>query len=138
MKTKAAKESHKRWVARNYEKYRATTNRCSRAWRLLNPDKDRIHRQTYRRNHPGRGLYYYGITEEVFRALCKAQDNKCAICGSSVEGRLSVDHDHKDGCIRGLLCRTCNLGLGLFKDNQELLIKAAGYLDRAAKKASPL
>lgn len=122
------KESHKRWVAKNYKKYRDITNRCKRDWDLRNPDKVRIYRQRYRRTHD---LHYYSITEEVYQHLYKIQDGKCAICKSKVnDKRLSVDHDHLDGEVRGLLCSACNMGLGLFRDNPESLIKASEYLIR--------
>ena len=66
----------------------------------------------------------------------------CGICGSLVSGsphtdRLSVDHDHSccpdynntcGSCVRGVLCHSCNLGLGYFKDSKELLTKAMDYL----------
>jgi len=44
------------------------------------------------------------------------------------EPRLAVDHDHKNGEVRGLLCHRCNVGLGNFQDNPELLLKAYKYL----------
>ncbi len=81
----------------------------------------------------------FGITLEQYEIMLKAQDGKCAICGRSENGRgcrggvkdLAVDHDHKpDGKIRGLLCSPCNQGIGLFKDNPELLEKAIAYLRR--------
>jgi hypothetical protein len=57
------------------------------------------------------------------------QNGLCYICQSDNNGRLlAVDHDHITGNIRHLLCINCNLGLGNFKDNQELLIKAVLYL----------
>lgn len=58
----------------------------------------------------------------------------CKICGepekTKKQGtlrRLSIDHDHRTGKVRGLLCYYCNLGLGKFKDNPELLMKAYLY-----------
>ena len=56
----------------------------------------------------------------------------CAICGthqSEMKIRLSVDHDHTTGKIRSLLCKSCNIGLGEFKDRVELLKKAISYLE---------
>ena len=71
----------------------------------------------------------YGITLEEYDSMVKKQENKCLICGSdngSIE--LSVDHNHLTGGIRGLLCTSCNVGIGCFKDSPELLQKAISYL----------
>jgi hypothetical protein len=71
----------------------------------------------------------YGITAEQYDAMLLKQDNKCAICLQEDKGkRLAVDHCHKTGRIRGLLCGNCNLALGLLQDNPDLLNKAAAYL----------
>lgn len=74
----------------------------------------------------------YGITREEFDAMSKAQDNLCAICEQSPaetgKTRLSVDHCHKTQKVRGLLCDKCNIGLGMFRDNPELLARAIRYL----------
>lgn len=77
----------------------------------------------------------YGITADDYAALHAAQGGRCLICGDveTVErkGRtrqLCVDHDHATGAVRGLLCSRCNAGLGLFLDDPERLIAAAGYL----------
>ena len=66
----------------------------------------------------------YGITEEEYDKLLKAQDFKCAICEKTEEksGRkLSVDHCHTSNNIRGVLCTACNTALGKFKDDVHLL-----------------
>jgi hypothetical protein len=62
--------------------------------------------------------------------MLKNQNNVGWICkGSTRDGRsLSIDHCHKTGKIRGLLCKDCNIGLGHFKDNIKLLQKAEEYL----------
>lgn len=74
----------------------------------------------------------YGITIEEYQGILQKQNNKCAICGCppefSAKGSLAVDHCHKTNKIRGLLCGECNLGLGKFKDRQDLLSKAIEYL----------
>lgn len=73
----------------------------------------------------------FGITLDQYNRLVAEQENKCWICGShhSWNGhRLAVDHDHKSGRIRGLLCKACNVGLGNFQDRPELLERAAQYL----------
>lgn len=73
----------------------------------------------------------YGITESDYLLMYENQQGVCAICfGKSTlkSGRLAVDHCHKTGKIRGLLCRHCNSGLGLFRDNAENLDRAIKYL----------
>lgn len=81
--------------------------------------------------------FRYGLTDEMFNALLAKQDYKCAICPTSLcdngEGRndnnrLQVDHCHKTGAIRGLLCGRCNTGLGRFCDDPALLRGAIKYL----------
>lgn len=79
-------------------------------------------------------LVRYGITLETYRALEQSQNHCCKICGKHKTdnryGILDVDHDHKTGEIRGLLCNNCNRGLGSFKDSQTNLLKAIQYLKR--------
>jgi hypothetical protein len=79
-----------------------------------------------------------GISNEKYQALFEAQGGKCAICGviaghRSRYGkvcRLAIDHDHRTGQVRGLLCNSCNRGLGRFKDSIEYLEAAIRYLKR--------
>lgn len=70
------------------------------------------------------------INEDDFISLLVTQGPYCAICGNFIEGRdLNLDHDHRSGKLRGLLCNRCNMGLGYFRDDEGLLNKAAKYLE---------
>ena len=74
----------------------------------------------------------YGITSDQYRVLLESQGYKCKICGSETAkgyGSFHVDHDHKTGRIRGLLCQGCNTSIGKFQDNPKLLRRAADYLE---------
>ena len=78
----------------------------------------------------------YGITPEHYNELFEAQKGCCKICGrhqSELKKTLHIDHDHKTGYVRGLLCRGCNHGLGNFTDNPELLRQAIKYLTFISK-----
>lgn len=66
------------------------------------------------------------LLEERRRAYEARATGICVICGDT--GSVVVDHDHKTGMVRGALCINCNLGIGHFKDNPELLEYAALYL----------
>lgn len=84
--------------------------------------KDTMRRNSYKK---------FGITIEQYNELLMAQDGRCAIChGPSTREHFDVDHDHVTGIVRGLLCSSCNIGLGYFKDNPMLLKDAATYLER--------
>lgn len=71
----------------------------------------------------------YSITPEEYDGLLAQQRGLCAICEESPEGVLHVDHDHVTGAVRGLLCNTCNVGIGSLKDDSALLRAAAEYLE---------
>ena len=72
----------------------------------------------------------YGITKQDYEEMLARQGNACAICSDPLNGyrNLHIDHDHVTGQVRGVLCRSCNLALGKFRDDPDLLIKAADYL----------
>lgn len=70
--------------------------------------------------------HYYGVTPEQFEAMLTEQGGGCKIC-RAIEP-LSVDHCHAKGDVRGLLCRRCNSGLGMFRDNPDFLRAAIEYL----------
>lgn len=76
------------------------------------------------------GLRKLGLEPEDYDRMFEEQDGKCAICRKpEVSGkRLAVDHDHETNRVRGLLCRNCNVALGLLKDDVERLQNAVCYL----------
>jgi hypothetical protein len=107
-----------------------------RAWRLANPDKVRAYKRaeyqrnknTYRANNR---LRRFGITVERYDELLDEQSHVCAICEKPEAlgyKQLAVDHDHATGAIRGLLCHHCNVAIGHFFDDADLLMAAAAYL----------
>ena len=112
---------------RSYKKNKVKIYARLKAWYKKNPMK----RSAYERN--SRLKYDYGITSEDFEKMRQAQNGVCAICHCVPEGNLSVDHDHKTGKIRGLLCMNCNAGLGNLRDNLILVLNAAEYLKNAEK-----
>lgn len=78
----------------------------------------------------------YNLTLKEYENLILEQNNKCSICSKELNGKKepAVDHDHITGKVRSLLCSTCNMGLGNFKDNTSLLSEAILYLERHTKK----
>lgn len=72
----------------------------------------------------------YGLELEDFENMLKIQNNRCAICGSEDWGKVSpsIDHDHKTGIVRALLCNRCNRTLGFLEDSPSLAMKMYKYL----------
>lgn len=90
-------------------------------------DCDKLKTKEYRLNR-------YGISKIEHKNLSIFQDYRCAICSKrEIYKELSIDHCHITGKVRGLLCTKCNMGLGLFEDNTDLLILAATYLEESRK-----
>jgi len=87
---------------------------------------------------PYRRLQFdFGLTLEDYEKMSDSQGGLCAICCKpetatqlGVLKRLSVDHDHKTGKVRALLCMKCNLAIGYADDNIELMEKAIQYIRR--------
>jgi hypothetical protein len=71
----------------------------------------------------------YGITSIIYHEMLKGQEGKCKICNMTPDDTLHIDHCHTTGKVRGLLCKSCNTALGLFKDNKDSLKSALIYLD---------
>jgi hypothetical protein len=72
------------------------------------------------------------LWEKAVYGKCKEElgEQKCAICASTE--KLHIDHNHETGVVRGLLCGTCNAGIGMFRDKIELLKNAIDYLGKDA------
>lgn len=75
--------------------------------------------------------YKYGITKEQYKELLLIFGEDCCICTKKFKGTPHIDHDHTTGKIRGLICRSCNAGLGLFKDDVDSLARAIIYLNQS-------
>src|SRR5262249_24513636 len=72
----------------------------------------------------------YGISLREFYELLDRQNHACGICERPFDHTPHVDHCHLTDWVRGLLCRSCNLGLGHFEDNPVFVVKAARYMAR--------
>lgn len=69
----------------------------------------------------------YNLSLDELKWFEEEQQGRCAICGDKT-GKLFIDHDHKTGEVRGLLCHFCNSGIGLFRDDPDRLNSAIKYL----------
>ena len=100
---------------------------CAKLWKP-SPEALKISRQKTREWNR---LKSSGFTQKEYEAKLKEQNYKCAICGTTDSGPMDfhADHDHKTGQKRGVLCHKCNTGLGLLKDNVEILCAAIEYLN---------
>lgn len=116
----------KDWERRN------PNNNSGNNWLKNNPEKAKQH---LAKSHIQRT---YGLTHDQHQALWNSQDGKCAnrACGFKSEKlfspmleRLDVDHDHKTGKIRGLLCRPCNQALSRVQDDMSVLKGLIAYLE---------
>lgn len=73
----------------------------------------------------------YNITLKMYNQMLIDQNNKCKICNrhaNDLPKNLDVDHDHITGKVRGLLCGKCNMGIGYFQDNIEIINNALLYI----------
>ena len=101
---------------------KSCTNKKNSEWREANPDKAKESQRGTRRK------LEYGLSKEEYNYLINKQEYLCCICKCNIDNGAAVDHCHSSGKIRGILCRQCNSGLGLFKDNIISLQNAIDYL----------
>jgi hypothetical protein len=104
----------------------------SKEWRLKNKDKVIANSRIQNKKQH---LRKFNLTQEDYNRLEIACGNKCSICLGSqtykIKGqtrRLDIDHCHKTGKVRGLLCSNCNRAIGLLKDDVKVLSQAIEYL----------
>jgi hypothetical protein len=91
-----------------------------------------------KKNHTSRRKYEllrrYKLTTVVYDEMFKNQNGRCFICGKKYnqipKKTLFVDHDYITCKVRGLLCHNCNVGLGMFKDDKNILLSAVNYLEK--------
>lgn len=114
----------------------------NKAWREKNPHKYLQSASKYRDNNRNKIKDYklkvrYNISSDDYNLMFQKQNGKCDICGNSEiavhnftkrNQSLAVDHCHKTGKVRGLLCQDCNRGIGQFYDDVNRLENAIKYL----------
>lgn len=109
------------------ESMRSYQRAKQKIYRTEDPDRYRGYR--YKRN--------YGIGLVEYKAMFEAQGGLCAVCKrendvflkkSGARKNLSVDHDHSTGKIRGLLCERCNHSLGKLREDFDIIINLAKYV----------
>ena len=110
------KEYKRRWRHKNLEK----VNKQSREIRKANPERTKLSQRKSSLKSQ------YGLTLEQFDLLSKSQNYECRICNRKI--KLCVDHDHKTGKVRGLLCSRCNRCIGQFEENVIFLKNAIKYI----------
>lgn len=130
---------YKRRRRQTNPKYAEQHRLMRKRWRENNPEKIRAYGRMYRKTPRGRALHTemarrarlkrYGLLEIQINELKEQQGYKCKICNK--KSPLVLDHDHKTGAFRGLLCSKCNTGLGMFQDNTIILKRATEYLTKS-------
>lgn len=110
-------------IKRNDPIQRDIMNARSKAWIEKNRDKYLLSKKKSVLKHK------YGMSLEEYDTLLIKQESKCAICGDK-EKLLAIDHCHKTGKIRGLLCHLCNRAIGMMKDDTLILERAITYLKK--------
>ena len=101
-----------RWLYSSSQTHRAQRRASAENWGSRHPERKK------RSNSAARIKRRYGLTTEQVEAMRATQDGACAICEAKPE-RLSIDHCHETGRVRGLLCAPCNRALGFFERFQK-------------------
>lgn len=127
------KETNKNWEANNKDKVRAKSKRYADSHKPEIAKRwDNWYANNKLRVRENKLKRVYGLKNEDYDKMLQEQNNCCKICGvkdaDTKKGYLVVDHCHKTGKIRSLLCNNCNTGIGLLKDSPEVIEKAAQYL----------
>jgi hypothetical protein len=113
-----SKVYHQQYYKKNIIKERQKRKERSRFYRKHYPNKIQNWKLKAR----------YGISLDEKNEMVKKQNYKCAICGSDITQKACVDHNHETDKVRELLCDSCNTGIGMFKENIQVMQKAIDYL----------
>jgi hypothetical protein len=112
--------------------YRSECRECQKKSAKSRYDTDpNTHKQRTKVNQRAYTAKKFGLTLGELDVMYARQDSKCAICGITEQEHgkyLAIDHCHRTGKVRGLLCMPCNTGLGNFGDRSDLLMIAIMYL----------
>jgi len=121
-------EQKKAYAHAYYVKNREKLLRDAAAWQARNPEKVRAIKR--RSSEKYNRVHRYGVTDSHFHAMLQQQENKCAACGDTFAAGKSthLDHCHKTGRVRGVLCRACNLALGFLQDSPTRISGLLTYL----------
>lgn len=106
---------------------RESYNEYQRTYRATRAAEGAARERDYAQEY--KTLRRYGLTRSEYEEVVK---NPCGICGDFYEGDMQLDHCHVTGKVRGSLCRACNTGLGLFRDDPARLASAIDYLKKHA------
>lgn len=138
MTLKQCKRCNELKELKEFTSIRPECNECRNVVRRKKYNTDPVHREAHRAkvraNYGNVRVEFlmrkYNLTPAQFQAMVDSQDGVCDICREpNRDGReLCVDHDHKTGKVRALLCHKCNLGIEAFKENTKVLAKAMEYL----------
>lgn len=117
-------EYHRQWYKKNKSRLLAKAKiRYESSAKARKDMKDRAWKSSIKKK--------FGISVEQYNQMFAAQSGTCAICSrhqSQFKTRLAVDHNHKTGEVRGLLCDPCNRAIGLLQESEQSLLKAVEYI----------
>lgn len=93
--------------------------------------RNRCNECAYKKTQECRIKREYGLSDNAYKVLIGSREKTCEICGASGDKvKICIDHCHNTGAVRGVLCNRCNIAIGAFQDNADLLRKAADYVER--------
>ncbi len=134
------KNCYDKWLKEHNPNYLERQRINHKKWVELHRERMKQYKENYRLkqdpiyNHVKK-LRHYHMTVEDYDSLLKSQNGKCAICQKQpTKNRLAIDHCHKTGEIRGLLCFRCNFGLSYFSEHPDILYNAYKYLTNCKRK----
>ncbi len=146
---KEYRHNNKDKIAARSREYRLRNKDKIKEYRKNNRQQRLVYAKTYRDNNKGTRQEWnknnkdkieadrikarYGITVDERDDMRKEQHYRCFICGAhenTLTLGLCIDHDHETNQVRGLLCSKCNSGIGMLKDDPELLQNGIDWLNK--------